>query len=88
MNLYQNFGGWTLVFAVLVTRRHLRCLRHPAGMASDPLIDFGDALLGPLTVGEGERWATIACRAAVRGPRWAFPPRLPGGPTVAGLFCI
>jgi hypothetical protein len=50
-------------------------------------IEFGDALPGPLPVGEGEHWATIACRVTVRGPRWAFPPRLPGGPTAAGPFC-
>jgi hypothetical protein len=37
MNLYHNFGGRTLVFAVLVTRCHLRCLRHLDGMALDPL---------------------------------------------------
>jgi hypothetical protein len=56
-------------------------------VAFDP-IDFGDALLGPLPIGEGEHWATIACRVAVRGPRWAFPPRLPGGSTAAGPFLI
>jgi hypothetical protein len=37
MNLYHNFGGRTLVFAVLVTRCHLRCLWHLDGMALDPL---------------------------------------------------
>jgi len=29
---------------------------------------------------------TIACRVTVQSPRWAFPPRLPGGPTAAGHF--
>ncbi len=50
-------------------------------MASDAL-KFGDAMRGPsASVAEGEHWATIVRRVAVRSPRWAFPPRLPGGRT-------
>src|SRR5450432_3794481 len=55
-------------------------------MASDAL-KFGDAMRSPSgSVGEGEHWATTVRRVAVRSPRWAFPPRLPGGPTAAGSF--
>jgi hypothetical protein len=50
-------------------------------MASDAL-KFGDAMRGPsASVAEGGHWATIVRRVAVRNPRWAFPPRLPGGRT-------
>jgi hypothetical protein len=41
---------------------------------------------GPSADRRGWHWATIACRVTVRSPRWAFPPRLPGGPTAAGHF--
>ena len=82
----QNTSGWTLVFARSDLRRRLRCLRHLDGMASDAL-KFGDAVRGPsAAVAEGEHWATIVRRVAVRSPSWAFPPRLPGGRTAAGPF--
>jgi hypothetical protein len=49
MNLYYDFGGWTLVFAVLVTAVvcdafgiWTRWFRH---------IEFDNALLGPLPIG-------------------------------------
>jgi hypothetical protein len=84
--IFYDFGGWTPVFVVLVTA--VICDAFGIWMGGFRRIEFGDALPGPLPVGEGEHWATIACRITVRGPRWAFPPRLPGGPRLPGLFAI
>jgi hypothetical protein len=80
-------GLWRLDSDVLGPhfRRRLRCLRHLDGGGFRG-IEFGDALLGPLPDRRGWHWATIACRVTVQSPRWAFPPRLPGGPTAAGHF--
>jgi hypothetical protein len=65
-------------------RRRLRCLRHLDGVAFDAL-NSATRCWALCPIGEGEHWA-IACRVTVRSPRWAFPPRLLGGPTAAGHF--
>src|SRR6266852_7461720 len=56
------------------------------GLAFDAL-KFGDALLGPLPWSERVSIGRPLLVASPSGaPRWAFPPKLPGGPTAAGLF--
>ena len=55
-------------------RRHLRRLRHLDGVDFDAL-KFGDTVLA-LPLGRPEHRPALAGRVAVRGPRWAFPPRL------------
>ncbi len=63
----------------------IRFYRKRLDLTQEKLGELAD--LNPKYIGEVERCETIARRAAVRGPRWAFSHRLLGSPPAAGLSC-
>jgi hypothetical protein len=84
-NLYHNFGGRTLVFAVFVTA--VICDAFGTGCGGFRTIEFGDALLG-LIVGR----VSVGQSLLVASPSEAHVGRLlpdcPVAPRLPGFFAI